>query len=140
MKILNVVSLCILLVSMMSCDRPECTNTNSIFNQHQPSSKIYKDELVKELKNAGQSKLTYWLKEYEEIEGEEYLHFYVQGGDLCAIMILSMNDHWDEKLKYVKSSRGVSYRGAEFKNLKFDIQQSLSTTEFIYKKLDHILD
>ena len=84
------------------------------------------------------SKLTYWLQKYEERGGQEYLHFYIQGGGLCAILVVTVNQ-WN-KLEDVREKKGVSYRGAKFTNLQFDIEQNASNTVFIYKDFGRIID
>ena len=39
--------LVLLLICLISCDRPECKNENPIFEAYEPNSKKYKDELDK---------------------------------------------------------------------------------------------
>ncbi|MFS4494458.1 hypothetical protein [Maribacter sp. 2308TA10-17] len=121
-----------------SCDRPECSNENLIFENNAPNSKVYKDELVKQLGGIDETKLTYWLQKYEEKSGEESLYFHIQGDSLCAILQLSM-PHWT-KLEEVKEKKGVGRRGAEFTNLKFDILQDSVSTKFIYRTFDRLID
>ena len=128
----------ILLLGFVSCDRSKCINNNPIFEQNAPDSKIYKDELVHQLKTIDPSKLRYWLQKYEEQKGKEFLYFHIQNEDLCAILVLSMKE-WN-KLEDVRKGKGVSYRGAEFTNLQFEIQSDSLTTEFIYTTHDSILD
>ena len=36
-------------VCLMSCDRPVCKYTNPIFDDYQPNSKEYKQELIKQI-------------------------------------------------------------------------------------------
>ena len=128
-----------LIIFLVSCNRPDCKNDNPIFDKFSPSSKEYKDELVNQLKAIDNKELNYWLKEYEEVNGQEYLKFHIQSDNLCAIIVLTMQ-HWDDKLKYVKEAKGKSYQGAEFTNLKFDILQDSLTTEFIFKNFERIID
>ncbi len=130
--------LLVFVLGFISCDRPDCTNTNQVFESNKPESKLYKDELVKQLKNIDQTKLRYWLQKYEERNGKEFLHFNIQSDGLCAIIVLTMND-W-EKLENLREKKGVSYRGAEFINLKFETQTNASSTVFIYKSFYQIID
>ena len=78
-----------------SCDRPNCNNENLIFKTKEPDSKMYKDELVKQLNTVDMEKLTYWLQKYNQHKGNESLYFHIQGDGLCAILHLSMN-HWNK--------------------------------------------
>lgn len=130
--------LVLLLICLSSCDRPECTNYNPIFEIHEPNSKKYKDELVNQLNGIDQSKLRYWLQKYDDQNGKETLYFYIQGGGLCAILHLSIND-WN-KLEDVRKRRGVGRRGAEFTNLKFEINQDYLSTDFVYITYDRLID
>ena len=137
-SIFNLLLSSFLLLSLIACDRPACTNENPIFDQNEPSSKVYKDELVKQLQSVDATKLKYWLAEYEAQQNEEFLHFYVQGEGVCAKMVLTVNE-WD-RLENVRRLKGKSYRGAEFTNLVFDIQQDAKQTAFVYKDFGRIID
>lgn len=136
---LKVLAIGILFIVSASCDRPECKNTNPIFDKYQADSEIYKRELAKQLKTIDTNRLTYWLKEYEEREGQTYLHFYIQGDGLCAVLVLSMQQ-WDDKLEHFKKVKGGGYVNAEFVNLKFETKQDSLTTNFIYQTFDRIID
>jgi len=128
----------ILVTFICSCDRPVCKNTNPIFDKFSPSSKEYKEELIKQLKTVDKSKLTYWFKEYVDSNGEETLLFDIQGDGLCAVIVLNV-EQWS-KLELLRKKKGVTFRGAEFKNLRFDIQQETTDIKFIYKDFDRIID
>ncbi len=128
----------ILFLGFVSCDRPKCSNENLLFENNKPESKIYKDELVKQIKNIDQTKLTYWLQKYEERNGKEFLYFHIQGDNLCAIIVLTMNE-W-RKLENVREKKGISYRGAQFTKLKFETRKDSLSTEFIYKTFDRMID
>lgn len=123
---------------MMSCDRPVCESDNDIFNTYEPSTKIYKDELVAQLNTIDNSQLRYWLKSYNNDNGKETLYFNIQGDNLCAILHLTMT-HWN-KLERIREKKGVGRRGAEFTNLTFEIYQDSLRTQFIYKNFDRLID
>jgi hypothetical protein len=127
-----------LAIWMVSCDRPDCNNDNPIFEIYQPDSKEYKTELAEVLNTVDQSKLKYWLQKYDEQSGIETLYFYVQGDGLCAVLHLTVSD-WN-KLEKVRERKGVGRRGAEFTNLKFNIVQDSTHTQFVYHTFDRIID
>ena len=127
-----------LFLGIVSCDRPNCNNQNAVFETNLPESKTYKDELVKQLANVDQSKLSYWFQKYEQQNGSEFLHFYVQGDDLCATLVLTMKN-W-HKLEHVRDKKGNSYHGAQFTNLKFYIQQDSLSTTFVYQTFEKVID
>ncbi|MFK7756438.1 MAG: hypothetical protein AB8B53_05845 [Flavobacteriales bacterium] len=139
MKISLTCALIFLTIAILtSCDRPECINENPIFLAHEPDSKIYKDELVKQLKQKDQNELRFWLQKYDIQDGIESLYFHVQSKDLCAILHLTVKD-W-QKLEDVKERKGVGRRGAEFTNLQFKILEDDLKTTFEYITFDSILD
>ena len=131
-------ALCLLLTFFYSCSRPDCKNSNPIFDKYSPENKEYKDELVKQLNQLDKSSLTYWFEKYEEKEEKEYLHFSVQGENLCARIILTVNQ-W-ENLENLRKVRGESYKGAKFKNLEYTIHQDTLLTEFTYVSHKRIID
>ena len=121
-----------------ACDRPECKNTNPVFDQYLPDTEEYKAELAKQLGPIARSQLRYWFREYNNTSGQELLYFNIQGEGLCANIVLSV-EQWD-KLKLLRQKKGISYRGAEFKNLQFDIRQDSLKTEFILNDFTKIID
>ena len=82
--------------------------------------------------------MTYWFQKYEENYGQEYLYFHIQGNNLCAKIVLQVNQ-W-KGLENLREKKGVGYRGAEFTNLEFDILQDSLKTEFIYKSFSRLID
>lgn len=130
--------LCIALLVLASCDRPECNNSNSIFDTNVPNSEIYKAELAKQLKRIDTSNLRYWLQKYENDQDVESLYFYVQSEDLCAVMHMSM-PHWTQ-LERLRQKQGIGRRGAEFVNLQYDIVINKDNTQFFYKGFDSMID
>ena len=127
---------------VVSCnDRPDCTNTNKIFNKYSPNTKEYKDELVNQLRLVDDTKLKYWIKVYELIEEEEFIYFYVQGDGLCAIIEINTTPEKikkDTELTYngfspVHAEIGPTHTGIEFMNLTFNIKQDSLSTEFIFR-------
>lgn len=137
-KKFSLLILALLAICIIACDRPECSNENEIFEQNSPNSKIYKDELVRQLKKIDQSQLRYWLQQYEEVNEKESLYFYVQGAGLCAVVQLDMKQ-WT-RLQDLRAKKGVTYRGAEFTNLQFEIRQDSLTTTFNYIDFDRLID
>ena len=127
-------------VCFISCDwhRPVCKNTNPIFDEYQPVSKEYKLELIKQLSIIDKSKLTYWFKDYTEYENEELLHFHIQSKELCAVLVLNV-EQWT-KLNQLRKNKGNGYRGLKFFGLKFEIEQDTLNPRFVFKDYSWILD
>lgn len=128
-----------LLTFIASCDRPECENTNLIFEKYSPELKEYKDELVNQLAKVDRSKLTYWIDSYQEDKNSKYIYSHIQGDGLCAKIVLEIYDS-EKGIKGIIKNKGKGYQGAELENLKFDIRQDSTSTNFIFQEIDGIID
>ena len=127
-----------LFIFVASCDRPECKNTNPVFDKYSPETKEYKDELIKQLKLIDNSKLTYWFDKYQKDNEHEYIYINIQGDGLCAKSMVTVKQ-WD-KLAGIQKTEGKGYSGAKLKNFKFEIYQDSTKTELVYKSVDAIID
>lgn len=127
------------LTLILSCDKPVCENTNPVFDQYAPHSKEYKDELARQLKLVDNSKLSYWMGIYVEKNNLRYIYADIQGDGLCAVIVSTVKDS-QEGIEGILKAKGMGYRGAELRDLKFDLLQDSSGTEFIFKSVDSIVD
>lgn len=121
----------------VSCN--EATKPNPVFEQALPDSKAYKDELSKQLKLVDNSKLTYYFDSYEQKDGKEYLKTTIEGEGLDASALILVKK-WDQALLPIKESKGKGYGGGQLVNLKFDVVQDNTATEFVYVSVDEIVD
>lgn len=128
-----------LLTFIFSCDRPVCENTNTIFDKYSPDAKEYKDELVKQLATVDKSKLTYWLDTYQEKNDAKLINVHIQGDGLCAKIVLTIIGS-DKGIDGIIKNKGMGYRGAELEDLKFDIKQDSTSTEFVFQEISGIVD
>jgi len=128
-----------LLILTVSCDRPDCKNTNPIFDNYTPDTKEYKDELVKQLAKVDRSKLNYWMDTYQEDNNLKYIVAHVQGEGLCAKIFLGVNDS-EKGIEKLIMNKGMGYHGAELEGLKFDIKQDSKSTEFVFQEISGIVD
>ena len=128
-----------ILIFIVSCDRTECTNTNVIFDKFTPETKEYKDELIKQIAKVDKTKLTYWMKSYQENDNSQSINVNIQGVSLCAVIALkiSSSKKWIEG---ILKNKGKGYIGAELKNLKFEIVKDSKSTEFIFEEISGIND
>ncbi len=129
---------CFLLI-IVSCNRPNCRNTNPIFDKFSPDRKEYKDELVNELEKVDKSKLTYWMDRYQEIGNSQFMYVNIQGDGLCAIIVLSIESS-KKGIEGILKNKGNGYIGAKLDNLKFKIKKDSTSIEFIFKEISGIVD
>lgn len=134
----RLLSFLVITTFLMACDRPECKNTNPMFDNHAPDSREYKAELVKQLELVDHSKLTYWFNKYQESNGQQQLLFNVQGKGLCAVIVLNAEE--GDKLEPLRKTKGLGYRGAQFTHLTYDIRQDSVKTAFIFRDFEHLID
>ena len=137
-KEIRTLAIFVFLIFTWSCNRPECNNTNPVFDQFSPESKEYKEELVNQLGKIDNSKLRYWFDEYQDIDKQEYIRVFIQGDGLCAKAVLAVKQ-WDD-IRSIRQTKGKGYRGAELKKLRFTIVQDSVKTDLIYSGVDAIID
>ncbi len=128
----------LLSLGIASCDGVECTNHNPIFEQHAPTSKEYKSELVKQLQQRNFSRIDYSIKGYEEIDSIAYMKIDISGKNLCAIGYLDIQN--TEELEQFKKVKGVSYSGAGLEGLVYHIDSSDGNYNFIFDDVVWIVD
>ena len=128
-----------ILIFIVSCDRTECTNTNVIFDKFTPETKEYKDELIKQIAKVDKTKLTYWMKSYQENDNSQSINVNIQGDSLCAVIVLKIASS-KNGIEGILKNKGKSYIGAELKNLKFEIEKDSASTEFIFEEIRGIID
>jgi hypothetical protein len=138
MKVKSILILSTLIIFLASCDRPDCKNTNSVFDSNGLETNVYKQELIQEMDRIGKSNLTYWLSSYTEQNEKEFITVNIQGDGLCAKGLLQVND-W-KNIEGIKRTKGVSYRGAQLKGLTFDIITNGESIDFIYNSIERIVD
>lgn len=137
--LLNTLTAFALCIVITSCDRPECSNTNPVFDKFSPESQEYKAELAKQLALVDTSKLSYWMESFQEVEGAEYIHANVQGDDLCAVMVLSLRGS-TVGIEGIPESKGKGFSGSELKDIEFDVVQDSGRTEFIFHSISGLID
>jgi len=135
---INALSVFCLLTFIVSCDRAVCKNTNIIFDKYSPDTKEYKDELVKQLAKVDKSKLRYWMDTYQEHNNSKYFTAHIQGDGLCAKIYFTIVSN--KGIERLLKNKGMGYRGAELTDLKFDIKQDSTSTEFLFQQAGGIVD
>lgn len=127
-----------MVIVLVSCDRPECVNSNEVLSKNYFDSENYKRELSRLLKESEASAVDYWFDMYIKKGLDEYIDVHVQSDQICAEAHILVTD-WT-KLKGIRETGGLGYHGAKLKGLKFDIKQDSLHTEFIYKDIDTVID
>lgn len=137
MKIIPRIFIAIFLTLVISCNKPNCKNTNPIFEKFLPESDEYKHELANQIKVIGFENLNYWFDKYSKKNNQESIEIYVQGDSLCAKAILEVKD-WSKLKNLRKEVNG--YNGAKLIGLRMRIESVGIKTNFIFEDIDNIED
>jgi hypothetical protein len=134
--------LLLLATALNACARPECHNTNPVFDQHAPESEVYKEELIGRLQKLEADDLRWWVDTYEGRDGEVFVHFFVQGGDLCAKAVMTVLPDLGKRSYRKKGNwkNGYGAHGAEVIGLKYDVVRKSGNTELVYHGWDRMID
>ena len=127
-----------LIILSISCGRPECKNTNSVFDKFTPDTKEYKTELLKQIEAADAGQLRYWFIRNFEKNEKDYIEINIQSGNICAKAEVRV-DEWGN-MTAIKKKKGVSYSGAELKGFEMMMVQDSSTTNLVFVDVDKISD
>jgi hypothetical protein len=119
MKEYIIILISILFFGAISCDRPNCENRNPIFDKYNINSLEYKTELLTQIEKYGQDNFEYWLNDYIEENGKDYIIVNIQNDSLCAKCMIQVNS-WN-KIEGIRKTKGKGYNGAKLKGLTFSI-------------------
>jgi hypothetical protein len=126
---------------LVSCDRPECKNTNPVFEKFKPESQEYRKELARQIQIIGAGNLRYWVSSLIKKDGEDFLELYIQGDGLCAKLFGRNNS---SRFKWVNKDRdyrgGYGWRGAKLIGVEIKTQEDSTGTDFIIENIERIID
>ena len=131
----TVIVSCILTV--VSCGKPDCVNTNQIFNDYKPELIEYKNEIA-ELMETDYDKITFWLNHYVKNDKGEFIEIQISGDQICAKAFVRVTD-WT-KMEGIQKTEGLSFSGAELIGLKFTLEKDSIDSYFLYKDVEKVID
>jgi hypothetical protein len=134
MKRITLTFITVLLIA--SCDKPRCENNNNIYTQNAINSKIYNDELTRELSR--EEDITYWLKEVVTENGKDYLQVYIYNENICTIGQFLVKD-WSS-IEGIHETKGVGYRNAKLQGFTHSITYTKTETILNFERLTRIID
>lgn len=135
MRLFVFISIAILLAS---CDKPQCTNHNPIFDKYKPADKEYRIELAGLVEVADKDSVLFWINRYDSVAGHEYMYADVIGRNLCAIAIFDITGN--EEFENFRRVKGVSYSGAGLLAPRYRIQHTHSGAQFVLDSVGMIVD
>ena len=126
------------IILSISCGRPECKNTNSVFDIFTPDAKEYKTELLNQIEAADIGQLRYWFIRYFKKNEKDYIEINIQGGNICAKAEVRV-DEWGN-MTAIKKKKGLGYSGTELKGFEMMMVQDSNITNLIFVDVDKISD
>ena len=141
----------LLIFIFTSCENVgHCENQNPIFQQFEPNSKEYKNELIQKLESIGVNNVKFIItgcgnqEEFAEVSRREpkckdALYVRLEGNSLCAFATLLINKR-DRHILDIFETESFGYRGAEIKGLRLEIINDSINPKLIYHGMDGIRD
>lgn len=126
--------LVLLLLLATACGKPDCNNTNPVFDQYGTDEEAYQQELIRQLKGANQDKMTFWIAGYAARNGHPHLLVDMVGEGICAQGWVRINDA--SGLEKVVRNQSRGYRGAELVGLRLEV----SDNELVYRSVQRVAD
>jgi hypothetical protein len=136
MKKITITFILIASFLLASCDKPRCKNQNSIYTNNAINSKIYNDELTRELST--EDGVTYWLKEVVTANGKDYLQVYIYNENMCTVGQFLVKD-WSS-IEGIHETKGVGYRNAQLQGFAYSITYTKTETILNFERLTRIID
>ncbi len=133
--VLITISIAILLAS---CDKPQCTNHNPVFDKHKPADKEYRDELAGLVEAVDRDSILFWINDYDSTREHEYMYADVIGRNICAIAVFDVTGN--EEFENFRRVKGVSYSGAQLLAPRYRIQHTDSGAQFVLDSVGMIVD
>ena len=138
MKTKTIPLIILLCVIVTACKWPECVNKNPIFDQHDPSSEIYREALIEKIQELGQDDFGYWFDSYVEEDGKEYIWVKMQTHGLCAKAKMRVLNWY--KIENIKENKGKGYSNAQLIGLRFEIKRDSLNSELVYESILFTVD
>lgn len=127
-----------ILLMLASCADAECYYSNPVLDTHVEGSKLYNEELIRQM-SQGRESMTYTFREYEEQGDTKYLHVDIKADQFCAAMRIKVADQC-APLQKLLELKGRGYAGAELSGLQIDVQRDSTQTEFLFKSVKEVID
>ncbi|MFD2823956.1 hypothetical protein ACFS5M_09760 [Lacinutrix iliipiscaria] len=121
---------------LSGCDQPRCENLNRIYIDNAIDSKIYNDELTRELST--EQNLAFWLEAVITKNNQDYLLVSITNENMCATGQFLVKD-WSQ-IENLHKTRGKGYRGAQLQGFSYSITYTKTETILNFKGLTAIVD
>lgn len=115
-------------ILLLAACQPPCKNKNVVFDKNASGSNIYDAELARQIKEQPAGSTSFWVENYEEKDGREYMNVLMHAKDMCAHLRLDITGN--ELLQGYREVKGGGYSGAELKEPKIKIEDTSNKYAF----------
>lgn len=129
----------LLALVLTACSEPVCLNRNANFEQLDCEDLLYKQELVKAVKADSSRSIRYFLEDYRELSGQPQLLIKITTDGLCAKAWMNVSPH-TAGLQTLLNKKGKGYRGAELKELAYQLEEDSLHVAFTIEDVASVVD
>jgi hypothetical protein len=132
------------LLALYSCKRSSCKSDDPILGTYGPEKEEYKKELIRQLEHADRSALSCWIsshwqkKNREGVLLEEHIRLHIQGDNLCAEMIMRVNEN--NKGITGNYELMLDQEKMDFEDVSYRVVRDKGKTEFVLEEIAGITD
>lgn len=125
-------------VGAMGCNDHRCA-TGAMYDLYDTvANKTYANEVVKRLSKVAPDKMDVYIGDYSSDKGRDYLQVGMHSDSVCAVVKMDITDCAD--MNDVKEKKGVSYRSAGIRGLKYKIDSGGGEVRFVMESIEGIID
>jgi hypothetical protein len=125
-------------VGAVGCNNHRCA-TGAMYELYDTvANKEYAMELVGRLSRVAPEKMDVYMGDYSAENGREYLQVGMHSDSVCAVVKMDITDC--AEMYDVKVTKGMSYRSAGIRGLKYKIDSGGGEVRFVMESIEDIID
>ncbi len=125
-------------VGAMGCNNHRCANGAMYDLYDTVANKTYAMEVVGRLSRVAPEKMDVYIGEYSADNSRDYLQIALHSDSVCAVVKMNITDCAD--MNHVREMKGVTYRSAGIRGLKYKIDSGGDEVRFVMESIEGIID
>jgi hypothetical protein len=125
-------------VGVVGCNNHRCA-TGAMYDLYDTvANKEYAMEVVGRLSRVVPDKMDVYIGDYSADNGRDYLQIALHSDSVCAVVKMDITDC--AEMNHVKEMKGMSYRSAGIRGLKYRIDSGGGELRFVMESIEDIID
>jgi hypothetical protein len=125
-------------VGVVGCNNHRCA-TGAMYDLYDTvANKDYAMEVVGRLSRVAPEKMDVYMGDYSAENGREYLQVTMHSDSVCAVVKMDVTDC--AEINDVKEKKGMGYRSAGIRGLKYKIDSGGRVVRFVMESIEDIID